>query len=309
MFDDIQGPPPERAEQLAAVVRRCRALLDQDDGTTTVQQLLHDLGTGVMDSIIITRELLGAGPGDLGQAKRIVLTSSARTEALRTYQQFVDTLQLAKGIADAVLNLPGTANGTKIVAIDGTGGSGKTTLAAAAAELLDDAVIIHGDDFYRPMPDHEREQLDAQQGYQRYFDWERLRDQILAPLRSEQTAQYQVYDWTTGSLGAWNEVSPGRTAIVEGVYCARPELAPYYHLTAYVDTPRETCLKRQQARGQNSDEWIMRWRAAEDHYLRTTWPQTRVQLLVRPTDSSNHQRVLPDIRSSRSWRASGHGSV
>jgi uridine kinase len=70
-------------------------------------------------------------------------------------------------------------------------------------------------------------------------------------------------------------------AIVEGVYATRPELAPYYHLTTYVDTPREVCLQRMRARGQDSEEWITRWRAAEDFYLQTTWPQTRAQLLVR----------------------------
>lgn len=40
-----------------------------------VQRFLHELGTGVMDCILVTRELLGAGPGDLGRAKMIVLTS------------------------------------------------------------------------------------------------------------------------------------------------------------------------------------------------------------------------------------------
>jgi len=100
-------------------------------------------------------------------------------------------------------------------------------------------------------------------------------------LRAGRTARYQSLDWPTGQLGAWHEVDPGTMVIVEGVYTARPELAPYYHLTTYVDTPREICLRRMRARGENPEEWIMRWRAAEDYYLHTTWPQTRVQLLVR----------------------------
>lgn len=130
------------------------------------------------------------------------------------------------------------------------------------------------------MPEHERERLDAQQGYHRYFDWQRLRDEVLAPLRAGQNARYQSYDWTTGQLEAWHEIHPGTVVIVEGVYSARPELTPYYHLTAYVDTPRDICMQRMRARGENPEEWITRWRAAEDFYLQTTWPQTRVQLLV-----------------------------
>jgi uridine kinase len=186
----------------------------------------------------------------------------------------------AKDIADAVRGKP--APTTRLVAIDGPGGSGKTSLARAVAEWLDGAPVIHGDDFYRPMPDPERERLDAEAGYLRYFDGERLRAQVLAPLRSGTAACYQRYDWATNRLGVdWHEVAAGEFVIVEGVYTARPELASYYHLTTYVDTPREICLQRQRARGENPEDWIRRWRAAEDHYLRTTRPQTRVDLVVR----------------------------
>jgi uridine kinase len=100
-------------------------------------------------------------------------------------------------------------------------------------------------------------------------------------LRAGQAARYQSYYWATGQLAAWHEIRPGATVIVEGVYSARPDLIFYSHLAVYVDTPREICLQRVRARGENSEEWIGRWRAAEDFYLRTTWPQTRVQLVVR----------------------------
>jgi uridine kinase len=246
----------------------------------SVQRLLRDRDTAVIDAILVTRDLWGAGTDALGQAREIVLTSPGRDDALRAHRQLVDTLERARDIADAVSGVARTDT-TTIIAIDGPGGCGKTTLATTVAELLDDATLVHGDDFYRPMPEHEREQLDPQQGYQRYFDWQRLRDQVLPPLRAGRAARYQSYDWATGKLASWHEVSPGATVIVEGVYCARPELIPYCHLTVYVDTPREICLQRVRGRGENSEEWITRWRAAEDFYLRTTWPQTRVQLLVR----------------------------
>jgi uridine kinase len=188
--------------------------------------------------------------------------------------------RLGRHIADAV-RAAGRAGETTLVAVDGAGGSGKTTLAATAAELLDGATIVHGDDFYRVMPSVEREGLSAEQGYQRYFDWERLRDQVLAPLRAGRAARYQLFDWATERLGDWQEISPGGPVIVEGVYTARPELAPYYHLTVYVDTDRDVCLRRVRARGQDTEDWIMRWRDAEDHYIRTTSPQSRAELVVR----------------------------
>jgi len=278
MFETIPGLDPQRAVRLTALVEQCRPLLDQGAGMGAVQRLLLDRGIAVMDAILVTRELLGAGPDTLGQAKTIVLTSPGRTDALQAHQQLVDTLERAQDIADAAR---ARADETTIIAIDGPGGSGKTTLAATVAEVLDGATVIQGDDFYRPMPDHEREQLDAQQGYQHYFDWQRLRDHVLAPLRAGRPARYQRFDWATGTLTDWHEISPGLTVIVEGVYAARPELAPYYHLITYVDTPREVCLRRMRARGQQSEEWITRWRAAEDFYLQTTWPQARAHLLVR----------------------------
>jgi len=71
---------------------------------------------------------------------------------------------MGTAVADAALGLSRTQGTTTLIAIDGPGGSGKTTLAAVVAGLLDGAPVVHGDDFYRPMPDHERERLTAQQG-------------------------------------------------------------------------------------------------------------------------------------------------
>lgn len=281
MFENVQGLAPERAARLALLVERCEPLLRQDGGMEDVQRLLRDLGVGVMDSILVTRELLGAGPGNLGEAENAVLSSAARTAELQAHRQLTDVIERAKDVADGLLRTAHAQGSSRIVAIDGPGGSGKTTLAAAVSGHLDGSAIVHVDDFYRPMPDRERERLDAEQGYHRYFDWERLRDQVLVPLRDDRAARYQRYDWTTGRLGDWCEIAPGAVVIVEGVYSARPELAPYYHFTAYVDAPRDLCLRRVRARGENPEEWITRWRAAEDHYLHTTWPQTRVRLLVR----------------------------
>ncbi|WP_307020644.1 hypothetical protein [Streptomyces canus] len=43
-----------------------------------VQQLLSDRGVTVLDAVIVTRELLGAGPTALGEAKGIVLSSPSQ---------------------------------------------------------------------------------------------------------------------------------------------------------------------------------------------------------------------------------------
>jgi ribosomal protein L7/L12 len=86
MFENIQGLSPERAARLAYLVEQCEPLLDQDEGMEHVQRLLRDFGAGIMDSIVVTRELLGVG---LGEAKEIVLSSAARTTELRTHQRIL----------------------------------------------------------------------------------------------------------------------------------------------------------------------------------------------------------------------------
>jgi uridine kinase len=187
-------------------------------------------------------------------------------------------------VMEAIAALPAPDHGRPgLVALDGAGASGKTSLAAVLAERLPGCTVVHGDDFYRPMPDEVRARLDPEQGYHRYFDWQRLRDEVLLPLRDGRPARYRPYDWTTGQLGSRLETVSGTGAdvvIVEGVYSARPELSGLYDLTVYVDTPRGTCLRRIRERAENPEEWILRWRAAEDHYIATTRPGSRTTLAI-----------------------------
>ncbi|MFI0961153.1 uridine kinase [Streptomyces sp. NPDC021080] len=173
--------------------------------------------------------------------------------------------------------------GLVLIAVDGMGGSGKSTLASAVARL-GDAVVVHGDDFYRPMDADERAALTPAQGYDRYFDWQRLRDELLTPLATGHDAYYRRYDWPSGSLAAdeAHAVACDGIVLVEGVYTARPELADHYDLIVYVDTPPEESMRRLRARGDDHGpiDWEARWRLAEEHYLSTTRPRERADLVV-----------------------------
>ncbi|WP_406054242.1 hypothetical protein OG462_03285 [Streptomyces sp. NBC_01077] len=57
-----------------------------------VQELLGSRRIPVMDSILVTRELLGAGPRPLGEAKSIVLCSPSRSVERRQHQDLVNVL-------------------------------------------------------------------------------------------------------------------------------------------------------------------------------------------------------------------------
>jgi uridine kinase len=166
-----------------------------------------------------------------------------------------------------------------LVAIDGRGGAGKSTLASELSGRLN-AFVVAIDDFYRVMDARVRWRLGPDEAYMQNFDWQRLRDQVLVPLRSNQQAKYERYDWVSQRLGPSAQVEPNGVVIVEGVGAYRPELRPFYDYSIYVDTPRELCLARLYDRGHNNEEWIPRWSAAEDWYIRHFDPKSAVDFIL-----------------------------
>jgi uridine kinase len=146
-----------------------------------------------------------------------------------------------------------------VVGIDGQGGSGKSTLAAEWVARTRLGAIVEGDDFYRDMPEPERAALDAAGGYERYFDWERLRAQVLTPARvGDDVLRYQRYDWGSEQLGRWVEMPMPDVVVVEGIYTLRPQLLGLLDVKIYVWTGEDTRMDRQIARGENSSDWITR---------------------------------------------------
>lgn len=185
--------------------------------------------------------------------------------------------------ACAALNRRGFALG----AIDGLGGSGKSTLARRVQAERAASAIVEMDDFYRPMPEAQREGLSPREGFSRYFDWQRLRAQVLKPLRAGQTARYRPYDWERGAIGSREVVVPASgLVIVEGVYTLRPQLRPFWDLTVYVEASREVRLARLLTRNENTRAQIDRWMAAERYFEETFVPLERADIVVVDTGSS-----------------------
>ena len=155
-----------------------------------------------------------------------------------------------------------------VVGIDGRSGSGKSTLARELAVHIPLPVaIVEGDDFYSDIGDEERAALSPADGYDQYFDWRRLKSQVLEPLREGNSAlRYQQYDWERATMGNWVETKEPAVVIVEGVYTLRPPLRDLLDVTVYVRTSDELRAQRQVHRAQNSKEWIERWAAAEEYY-------------------------------------------
>src|SRR5208282_5131237 len=116
--------------------------------------------------------------------------------------------------------------------------------------------------------------------YENYFDWRRLRDAALIPLRGGQHARYQRYDWSTDRLAEWIEVEPREIVLVEGVFSTRPELRPLIDVAIFIETPRNERMRRMLARPQDSTSWMDPWTAAEDWYLENVVPHHRADLVA-----------------------------
>ena len=83
---------PDHAARRAALATECRSLLRGDAGMDTVQELLSSRHVSVIDAILVTRELLGAGPGDLGRAKLIVLSAPSRHRERHAHEALADEI-------------------------------------------------------------------------------------------------------------------------------------------------------------------------------------------------------------------------
>jgi uridine kinase len=163
------------------------------------------------------------------------------------------------------------ARQTRIVAIDGYGGSGKSELARQLAGSLGGAAIVHADDFARPGV--------------RGWEWQRMQQQVLEPISRGHPGRYQRYDWDLDELTEWHEVPVGGTLIVEGVSSMRQDLGTYWDYAIWVDAPYEVRLQRGVKRDgeQMSSHWTDVWMPEEEEYFVAERPDVRADVIIDGT--------------------------
>ena len=111
--------------------------------------------------------------------------------------------------------------------------------------------VVHVDDFFLPIARRPCGEPSAKP-VGGDFDWPRLREEVLLPLRSGQVARYHRYDWELDAVAEVRDLSPGGVVIVEGIYSSRRELADLYDFRVWVECPREIRLARRCAHARTS---------------------------------------------------------
>jgi hypothetical protein len=182
-------------------------------------------------------------------------------------------------IVELVATRPPSAGNTRVIAVDGLSGAGKTTLAAQLRAALGDVPVVHLDDFYP--------------GWDGLADVvPRLVEWVLQPLDDGRAVRYRRYDWEHAEYAEWVDVplaatagatgvegQAGSTLIVEGVGAGALPCAPYLSLLVWLEAPTAVRFERAIARDGDSyrPHWH-RWAEQENRYLTEHDPRGRADL-------------------------------
>jgi aminoglycoside phosphotransferase (APT) family kinase protein/uridine kinase len=154
---------------------------------------------------------------------------------------------------------------TRIVAVDGAGGAGKTSLSEWLASELG-AAIVHTDDFA---------------SWENPTNWwPELIDKVLKPIASGSPARFVPTRWG-GPRRPEVTVEPRDFLILEGVTASREAFRPYLTYSIWIETPRDLRLQRGIKRdGEDLRGQWEEWMAGEDGYVEQERPAEHADLVL-----------------------------
>lgn len=168
------------------------------------------------------------------------------------------------------------ADGPLLIAIEGFGGSGKTTIANRLRAGLGSAYVINIDDFIV------KEKVNEPSWDKGGFDRKRLEEQVLAPASQHLPIKYQRLLWESNMLSKPMDVPDVSYLIVEGISSYHPDIAHYYDCKIWVDTPLSIAKSRGQARdlgNENYDKWDA-WASNDLEYQQKYHSERRADFVV-----------------------------
>lgn len=167
---------------------------------------------------------------------------------------------IAEALADTLLGKEPRQGRTRIVAVDGQSGAGKTTFAASLTEALRakgaSVSVVHTDDLLDGWDDQ-------------FTFWDRLMDQVVNPLRHGLDAAYYRYDWNKEQFDEYlTAVPPDDVVIVEGVSAAREDMRRVADLTVFLRVTEEEAWRRLKARDpEDAMPFLVAWKAREGRHF------------------------------------------
>lgn len=171
----------------------------------------------------------------------------------------------------AITNAQPRCGSTKVVAIDGPSGAGKTDFAAALAARLPTVHVLHMDDLYPGWDGLEQAVAD-------------LHDQVLAPLARGEHAAYRRWDWEHDRYAEWQELPSSNLLLVEGVGSGAAASSALESVLIWLEADPDVRFRRGIERdgGAYLPHWL-RWAAHEDAHFVQDGTRARADLLVDTT--------------------------
>jgi hypothetical protein len=188
----------------------------------------------------------------------------------------------ATRVAELLATAPARTGTTKVLAIDGPSGAGKTTLAAAVRDLLQANT---------PTPEIPIVSMDSI-----YPGWDglaasvpRLVKGVLQPLATGGPIGYRRYDWENNRDADWVEVRADPrppVLIVEGAGAGSLPCAPFLALLVWLDAPVDLRFDRAMTRdGEGYRPHWQRWADQEVRHFAEHDPRGRADLRLDTQDS------------------------
>ena len=157
----------------------------------------------------------------------------------------------------------------QLCAIDGPGGSGKSSLARKILEHYPHIKVVSMDSFYLPEKNYRLAVI------AKNYDLARLEHEVLAPAKLGDPISYQSFDWKKGAISPKKiQIPAGVPIVVEGIYSLEMKLREYYDFSIFVDADRETLIRRAvSAVSTEIPTWVEKWLPAEEVYLESQAPK------------------------------------